>query len=248
MDTTVGLPRKGRADSVNDTHTKSSPLQAVPQRHDRISSLATLAQKHADIVPEDRGLAIQKVAGKLNANRDLRQLLKDRPSRQARVVTRTTSAEHNPPAATHDREVGAQPAKCDLVGVKVHPSTHGVDDRFGLLVDLLLHESIEFALHDRGNLKLERLDAPRGGDLAGGLVAFFLTAETVDVEFTLGDVGDVVVFEIEDAFSVLDYGGGVRGNEELDGLWETILGHEGTGLGAEDFRVDAWGSKQRGGG
>ena len=126
------------------------------------------------------------------------------------MVTRATSAERNPPAVTHDREVGAQPAKCDFVGVKVHPSTHGVDNRFWLLVDLLLHESIEFALHDRGNLKLERLNAPHGGDLAGGLVTFFLTAETVDVEFTLSDVGDVIIFEIEDEFGVLDYSGRVK--------------------------------------
>jgi hypothetical protein len=32
------------------------------------------------------------------------------------------------------------------------------------------------------------------------------TAETVDVEFAVCDVGQVVVFEVEDAFGVFDYG------------------------------------------
>jgi hypothetical protein len=69
-----------------------------------------------------------------------------------------------------------------------------------------LHEGIELALHDCGNLQLEGLDAAGGGDLAGALVTLFLSAEAVDVEFTLGDMGNVVVFEVKDALGVFDYG------------------------------------------
>ena len=56
------------------------------------------------------------------------------------------------------------------------------------------------------------------------------------MKFALSDVSDVVVLEIEDTLSMLDDGGGIGRDEEFDGLGKTILGHESTGLSAENFR------------
>ena len=46
------------------------------------------------------------------------------------------------------------------------------------------------------------------------------------------DVGNIVVFEVENLLGVLDNGRRVRGQEELDGLRSTIVGEESTRLRA----------------
>lgn len=45
--------------------------------------------------------------------------------------------------------------------VKVDATTHGVYDGVGLLVDLLLHEVVELALHDLGDFDLKGFDRAR---------------------------------------------------------------------------------------
>ena len=107
------------------------------------------------------------------------------------MVAGTASAEYDAAAATDSREVCSKTTECDLVGIKVDAATHGVDDRVGLLVDLLLHEVVELAFHDLGKLELESLDATRRGN---GVAV--VAAETVNVEFALCDVCDVVVLEV----------------------------------------------------
>jgi len=47
--------------------------------------------------------------------------------------------------------------------VELDPSPHGLKDGVGLLMDLLLHEVVEPALHDMGHLHLQRLQHRRGG-------------------------------------------------------------------------------------
>jgi hypothetical protein len=48
----------------------------------------------------------------------------------------------------------------------------------------------------------------------------------VDVQLSLSDVGDVIIFEVENTLGVLDDCRRVRGDEELDGLRKTVVGHE----------------------
>ena len=85
---------------------------------------------------------------------------------------------------------------------------------------------VELALHDLGDLELERLDRALGGLRLPVLVAPL----PVDVQLALGDVRNVVVLEVENALRVLDDGSSIRSDEELDGLRKAVLRHEGTGL------------------
>jgi hypothetical protein len=151
------------------------------------------------------------------------------------VVARAARAEHNTATAAHDGQVLTEATKSDLVVIEVDAATHGVDDRLGLLVDFLLHEVVELALHDLGNLHLKRLDRARGRNRGSASLALLATAETVNVQLAVRDVCDVVVFEVQDALGVLDDGGSIRGNEELDRQRDAVVRHECTGLGAQDL-------------
>src|SRR5258708_7929843 len=78
MHTAVRLARNSRTHSVHDTDAECSSLKAVFQCEDSISRLTRLGEEHANIITEDGRFAIQKVARKLDAHRNLSELLKDR--------------------------------------------------------------------------------------------------------------------------------------------------------------------------
>jgi hypothetical protein len=59
-----------------------------------------------------------------------------------------------------------------------------------------LHECVEFTLHDGCKLQFERLDCAVSSDLRGALITFLFATEAMNVELSLGDVGDVIVFEV----------------------------------------------------
>ena len=156
------------------------------------------------------------------------------------MVTRPACDEHNTTAAADDREVRAQAAKGDFVRVEIDAPTHGVDDRLGLLVDFLLHKVVKLALHDLRELEFEGLDRTDGTLLTVGL-AF---AQSMDVQLSLSDVGDVIIFEVENTFGMLDDCSSVRGDEELDGLRETVVGHECARLGTGHLATGTgWGEE-----
>lgn len=113
------------------------------------------------------------------------------------MVARTASDKDDPARPPNDAQVGRQPSQRDPARIEVDASSHRVDDRFRLFVDLLLHEMIERALHDGGQFDLERLDGTNSRDA----VVF---SQSVDVELALGDMSDVVVFEVENPLGVLD--------------------------------------------
>jgi hypothetical protein len=78
------------------------------------------------------------------------------------MVTGTTSDEQKPPTSPDHRQIGLQSSQSDSPAVKVDSTTHGVDNRLGLFVDLLLHEVVELSLHDLGKFYLEGLDSSNG--------------------------------------------------------------------------------------
>ena len=240
MHTTVRFARNRRAHSVHDTDAKCTPLKAVLQSKDSIGCLTRLGEEHADIVTEDGRLTVQKVARKLDAHRNLGELLEDGACGNARVVARPARDEHNTTTAAYDGEVGAQTAKGDFVRIKVDAPTHGVNDRLGLLVDFLLHEVVELTLHDLRELEFEGLNRADGALLTASL-AF---AQSVDVQFSISDMGDVIIFEVENTLGVLDDCRSVRGDEELDGLRETVVGHECARLGTSHLATGSgWGEE-----
>jgi hypothetical protein len=91
------------------------------------------------------------------------------------VVTCSARDKDHTPASSDDAQVRLESSEGDGVGVKVDAASHRVNDRLGLLVDLLLHEVVERSLHDGRELNLERLD---GANRRHAVVA----TEAVDVE------------------------------------------------------------------
>ena len=233
MHTTVRLARQRGTDRVDDTNAKRAALKAVAQRQNRVGRLATLADEDAGVVAEDGRLAIEEVACEFDADGNLGQLFEDGACRERRVVARAARAEDNAATAADNGQERPQTTQSDDVRVKVDAATHGVDDGLGLLVDLLLHEVVEATLHDLGKLELQGLDKTRCGLLR--LAVGGIAAQTVNGQFAVGNVSDVIVLEEEDTLGVLDDGGRIGCNVEFDRLWATVLAEERATLSAENF-------------
>ena len=240
MNAAVCFTRDGRTDGVDNTHAERATFETVPHRQDRVSSLSALADEHANIITENWSLPVQEVRSQLDADRYFCQLLKDGSSGQAGMITGATRREDDPTAAANDREVCPETTESNRVSVKVDTTTHSVDHGFGLLVNFLLHKVVELALHDLCELKLQGLDASSSGGLGRGDIALLCAAEPVDVQFSLGNMGNIVIFQIEDTLSVLDDCGGVGSDEELDRLRHAILGHKSPRLRTSDAVTSGW--------
>lgn len=223
VNTAVGEEGDGGTDVVDNTDGKGATLQAVAESHQRVSGLTRLRDEDAGVVTEDGSLAVQEVRGQLDSNGDLGQLLEDTTDSHAGVVRGTASNEDDPAAAADCGEVLAEATKGDGLVLDIETTTHGVDNRLGLLEDLLLHEVVEAALHDLLELDLEGLN---GTDVGGAVIL----VQAVDVERALVDVGNVVVLEVQDLLGVLDNGGWVGGEEELGGHGSAIVGKESARL------------------
>lgn len=77
MNAAMRLARDGTADSIDNTHTKSTTLEAITHGQDGIGGFTGLRYEDADIVAEDRGLAIKEVGGKFDRNWDFCKFLED---------------------------------------------------------------------------------------------------------------------------------------------------------------------------
>src|SRR6266540_2792998 len=153
------------------------------------------------------------------------------------MVASSTGHEYHAARATNDGKVGSEPTQSDLVFIEIDTSTHSVDDGLRLFVNFLLHESIEFTLHDSGNLELECLDRPGGSGLTSGLFALILTSQTMDMELAIGNVGDIVIFKVQNPLRVLNDGGSIRSDEEFNRLGKAIFRHESARLCSENLGI-----------
>lgn len=149
------------------------------------------------------------------------------------MVRGAAGDEDDASAATDGCDVLPQSTEGDLLINGIETTTHGVNDRLGLLEDFLLHEVVEVTLHDLLELELDGLN---GADAAGGIIL----GDTVDVKLALVDVSDVVVLEVEDLLGMLDDSRWVGGEEELCWLGDTVVGQESTGLGAVEEGLVWW--------
>lgn len=154
------------------------------------------------------------------------------------MITSTASNEDDTTASSDGCNVRAETTKGDGLVLEIQTTSHGVDNRLGLLENLLLHEVVELALHDLLELELESLD---GTDI-GAAVSLL---ETVNVEGALMDVGNVVILKVHNLLGMLDNGSRVGGQEELGGHGHAIVSHEGTRLRAVEQGLV--GSRQHGG-
>ena len=225
VNTAVGEERDGGTDVVDNTDGQGATLQAVAESHQGVSSLTRLGDEHAGVVTEDGSLAIQEVRGQLDSDGDLSQLLENTTDSHAGVVRGTASNEDDPAAAADCGKVLAETTKGDGLVLGIETTTHGVDNRLGLLENLLLHEVVEAALHDLLKLDLQSLNSTN----VGGTVVL---VQAVNVQRALVDVRNVVVLEVQDLLGVLDDGGWVGGKEELGGHGSAIVGEESARLRA----------------
>lgn len=77
MNTAVRFARDGTADSVGDADAEGSAFNAVAHGQDSIGGFTRLRDEDADIIAENRCLAVQKVTCQLGRNGDLGKFLKN---------------------------------------------------------------------------------------------------------------------------------------------------------------------------
>lgn len=96
------------------------------------------------------------------------------------------------------------------MSVKVDTASHGVDDTLWLFVNFLLHKVRELALHDLRQFQFQSLDgADSRSSGAGGGGIRIVAAKSMDMHFSFADVGNVVVFKVQDALGMLNNSRGV---------------------------------------
>jgi hypothetical protein len=92
------------------------------------------------------------------------------------VVAGTTSDKQQPPSPPDHWQIRLQTTQNDRAGIKVDTTSHGVDNRFWLFVDFLLHKVVVLPLHDFGEFDLQVLNSSDGRETV-------VSSESVDVEF-----------------------------------------------------------------
>lgn len=122
----------------------------------------------------------------------------------------------------------------------IQATSHGVHDRLWLLEDFLLHEVVEATLHDLLQFQLNGLNS---ADVGGSIVL----VQTMNVQLAFVNVGNVIIFEIENLLGVLDDRRGIGGQEEFCWLRNTIIREESTGLGPVEQRFVRRSKKTRSG-
>ena len=210
----VGLARYRAAHRVRDADDESAALLAVAQRQYGVGRLARLRDEEAHVVAEDGRVAVEEVAGQLDHDGQLGELLEQLASGDGAVIARAARDEHEATAALDLADEVLDAAECDLelIGAGAHATAHRVHHRLGLLEDLLLHEVLVVALHDLLDLEQELVY------LAMRRLVVVAALDAMDGEATVAHHGHVVVLQEDHLIGVLDDGARVRGEKVLDVL------------------------------
>ena len=231
MNPAVSLPGDGAAHGVGHPDQQRPLFLTVTQSQQGVRSLSGLRDEETNVVPEYRGLPVQKVRGEINHDGKLRELLQYLPGRYAGVVGGPTANKQESPTPPdlRDEGLGGEEGQLSHVGqllthldtaedddllLEVDPPPHGVDYGLGLLEYFLLHEGGEVSLHDLLDLHLE------GGDLPPGAASALLQpgGDPVNGQLPLTHRSHVVVLQVDDPVGVLHDGAGVAGKEVLGGV------------------------------
>mmetsp|Transcript_13690 Transcript_13690/g.41355 ORF Transcript_13690/g.41355 Transcript_13690/m.41355 type:complete len:716 (+) Transcript_13690:749-2896(+) len=248
MDATVGGSGDGGSHGVGDAQAERALLLGVVQCLQGVGSLSGLGHEHAEVVPHDGGLPVQQIAGQLQSHRHAGKALDGLTAGHGGVIGGAAGNEDHAAGALDGGQVVQQTPQRHLALVRVHnpgrvifgrghTAHHCLGHRLGLLVDLLLHEVVELALHDARHLHLQNLvDALHGAAAHGG---GGLEVDVLDGVPPVVDVHHVMVLQGHHPPRVLDQRAGVAGEERLEGAGRGGLAEGGVGHLLQQLRPAA---------
>ena len=165
-----------------------APPLRLAQGAQRVGRLARLAEDEDQRPVVERGVAIAELAGVLDLDRQVGQPLDQVLADQGRVPARAAGGEDDAadPAELPGRQVQAAELRRRLGAAE--PAAAGVDDRLGLLADLLEHVVRVAAQLDRVGLPVDPVDPRRDRPVL----------EVADLEVVGRQPDDLAVLEVGD--------------------------------------------------
>ena len=161
IDAAVGLAGDGAADGVDDRQGRVPAALGLAKRAQGVGRLARLAEHEDERPVVERRVAIAELAGVFDLDRQVSEPLDQVFADQGRVPARAARGEDDPahPAELAGREVQAAELRRRLGAAE--PAAAGVDDRLGLLANLLDHVMGVAAQLDRVGLPVDPIDPRR---------------------------------------------------------------------------------------
>jgi hypothetical protein len=143
------------------------------------------------------------------------------------MIASSTSTENNAPRASDVGQLRTQPSKHNGKLVEIDTTSHGINDTFWLLKDLLAHEMREVSLLDLGQFLFESLDRSNARHVV-------ISSQSMNMQFTVLDMSNIIIFEVQDLFRMLNNSRGVGCKNVLHGLGNAFISKETAGLGSTD--------------
>ena len=161
IDAAVGLAGDRAADGVDDRQRRVSAALGFSQGAQRVGRLARLAEHEDQRLIVERCVAIAEFAGKFDFDGQMRQPLDQVFADERGVPARAARRKHDPPHASQPPSGDVQAAELRGRLGPAQPAAAGVDDRLGLLANLLDHVVRVPAELDRVGLPVDPIDPRR---------------------------------------------------------------------------------------
>lgn len=143
------------AHCIGDSNDQGPVVLAVAQSQKRVRSLARLWNKKTHVISENGRASVQKITGQLNHDRQFSEFLQDLASSNNTVVTCATTNQQQSSAPFYLRNKILDTSEYNRLRFKVDSTSHGVDHRFRLFKNFLLHKGTEIAFHDLLNFHFQ---------------------------------------------------------------------------------------------
>mmetsp|Transcript_13321 Transcript_13321/g.33769 ORF Transcript_13321/g.33769 Transcript_13321/m.33769 type:complete len:347 (+) Transcript_13321:948-1988(+) len=221
MHAALGQAGDRTAHHVYDTDAERLVPPRKLQGFENIRSFAALRDEEANIGPENGALAVQEVARKLYAHRHLGELLNQLSGRKTRIVRRSARDKYQPRGALDVREPVSDASELHSkvrVALVVLPfldsTAHALQNRLGLLHDLLDHKVLVASLHYLLDLEVELRHQPALRDLH-----IILRPQMHEVQHAVAHMHHVVILRIKHLLRVLHDRARIRRKKQLRFPW-----------------------------
>ena len=159
IDAAVGLASDGAADGIDDGQSGMPAALGLVEGTQRIGRLARLAEHEDECSIVERRVAIAELAGVFDLDGQVREPLDQVLADQGRVPARSARGEDDAPRPGGAGGLrGSSPPKLGCRLRAAEPAAAGVDDRIGLLANLLDHVVGVTAQLDRIGLPVDPID------------------------------------------------------------------------------------------